>query len=312
MRERLTRPRTRVWLRYGFWALGFFLLSSACGRKHPHALVFQTDFGTRDGAVAAMKGVAFGVSSDLPIFDLTHEIPPFDVWRAAYRLRQAAAYWPEGTVFVSVVDPGVGTRRKSVVLKTDSGHYFVSPDNGTLTLVADDLGIAEVREIDERRHRRPGSEASYTFHGRDIYALTGAKLAAGRITFEEVGQKLPREVVRLPYAKARFEHGAVYGTVEILDEPFGNVWTNITREVFGRLGVAIGQKVRVRIEHAGRVVFHRVVPFVHTFGDVPVGEPLLYFNSLERVALAINQGDLARTFGVAAGGDWSVQIFRVQ
>src|SRR5450432_3681409 len=114
-----------------------------------HALVLQTDFGLKDGAVAAMRGVAVGVSPKISIYDLSHENTPFDIWEGAYRLKQAAPFWPAGTVFVSVVDPGVGTARKSVVLKTKSGHYFVSPDNGTLTLIADELGIAAVREIDE-------------------------------------------------------------------------------------------------------------------------------------------------------------------
>ena len=114
-----------------------------------NVLVLQSDFGNKDGAVAAMKGVAVSVSSKLQIQDLTHEIPTFNIWEAALRLDQTARYWPTGTVFVSVVDPGVGTQRKSVVLKTKSGHYFVTPDNGTLTFVAESLGIEASREIDE-------------------------------------------------------------------------------------------------------------------------------------------------------------------
>ena len=119
-------------------------------------VVFQTDYGLKDGAVAAMKGVAMGVSPDLKLFDLTHEIPAYNIWEAAYRLQQTVEYWPTGTVFVSVVDPGVGTNRKSVVLKTRSGHFIITPDNGTLTLVAQSLGIAELREIDETINRRKG------------------------------------------------------------------------------------------------------------------------------------------------------------
>ncbi|MFA4763362.1 SAM-dependent chlorinase/fluorinase, partial [Helicobacter pylori] len=133
-----------------------------------NALILQTDFSLKDGAVSAMKGVAFSVDSNLKIFDLTHEIPPYNIWEGAYRLYQTASYWPKGSVFVSVVDPGVGTNRKSVVLKTKNGQYFVSPDNGTLTLVAQTLGIDSVREIDEKTNRLKGSEKSYTFHGRDV------------------------------------------------------------------------------------------------------------------------------------------------
>src|SRR3954468_21484199 len=146
-------------------------------------VVFQSDFGLKDGAVSAMKGVAMGVSPELKLFDLKHEIPAYNIWEAAYRLEQTVQYWPVGTVFVSVVDPGVGTNRKSVVLKTNSGHFIVTPDNGTLTLVAQSLGIAELREIDEKINRRQGSERSYTFHGRDVYAYTAARLAAGGLNF---------------------------------------------------------------------------------------------------------------------------------
>ncbi len=168
----------------------FFLLlilaASVRGAER-RALVLQSDFGVKDGAVAAMKGVAVGVDLSLPIFDLSHANTPYDIWEAAYRLKQTVAYWPAGTVFVSVVDPGVGTDRKSVVLKTKSGHYIVTPDNGTLTLVAEDLGIEAVRRINETRNRLAGSDRSYTFHGRDVYSYTGARLAAGKISFEDVG-----------------------------------------------------------------------------------------------------------------------------
>ncbi|EQD96651.1 acetolactate synthase, partial [Helicobacter pylori PZ5004] len=146
-------------------------LSACIGLSSVHAdnaLILQTDFSLKDGAVSAMKGVAFSVDSNLKIFDLTHEIPPYNIWEGAYRLYQTASYWPKGSVFVSVVDPGVGTNRKSVVLKTKNDQYFVSPDNGTLTLVAQTLGIDSVREIDEKANRLKGSEKSYTFHGRDV------------------------------------------------------------------------------------------------------------------------------------------------
>src|SRR5204863_5486082 len=121
---------------------------------------------------------------------------------AAYRLEQTVPYWPAGTVFVSVVDPGVGTTRKSVVLKTTTGQFIVTPDNGTLTLIARSQGIAEIREIDEAVNRRKNSEESYTFHGRDVYAYTAARLAAGVISFAQVGKLLPNDVVKIPYQEA--------------------------------------------------------------------------------------------------------------
>ena len=155
-----------------------------------NALVFQTDFGLADGAVSAMYGVAHKVDSELKIFNLTHDIPQYNIWEASYRLIQTIMYWAEGTVFVSVVDPGVGTDRKSVVVKTATGQYIVTPDNGTLTHVKRMCGIVEAREIDENINRLPNSGASYTFHGRDVYAYTGARLAAGIIDFEGVGPKI--------------------------------------------------------------------------------------------------------------------------
>jgi hypothetical protein len=271
-------------------------------------LVFQSDFGTRDAAVAAMKGVAVGVSPDLPIFDVTHEIPAYDIWEAALRLVQAAEYWPEGTVFVSVVDPGVGTERKSIVMRSRSGHFFVTPDNGTLTFIAEQLGVDEVREIDEAVNRLANSEASYTFHGRDVYAYTGARLAAGVIGFDEVGRKLPRRVVSIPYQRAVFESGTLKGNVPILDVQYGNVWTNIDRQTFVKLGVETGGTVHVRIRNGDEEVYEGTVPYHPTFGSVAVGEPLLYLNSLNDVSLAINQGDFAEKHNIQSGASWSIEI----
>ncbi len=273
-------------------------------------LVFQSDFGTLDGAVASMKGVAVGVSPDLRIYDVTHHIPPYNIWEAALRLAQTAEYWPSGTVFVSVVDPGVGTDRKSVVLKTNSGHYFVTPDNGTLTFVAARLGIAGVREIDEAVNRRKNSEKSYTFHGRDVYAFTGARLAAGVITFEQVGRELPDEVVTIPHQEPRFDAGVVYGNVHTHDGTYGNVWTNIDRETFGKLQAGIGDLVQIRVLRGKEVVLNLTVPYVTTFGAAELGKPLLYLNSLDSVSLAINQGSFADHYQIGSGPDWSIQIRR--
>ena len=287
------------------------ILISACWSTVAWAqgpLVFQSDFGNKDGAVSAMKGVAASVSADLRMYDVTHEIPAFNVWEAALRLDQAASYWPPGTVFVSVIDPGVGTERKSVVLKTTSGHYFVTPDNGTLTFVAVSLGIAAVREIDEAVNRLQNSERSYTFHGRDVYAYTGARLAADVITFEDVGEELPPKVVSIPYRQATFADATLRGNIPILDVQYGNVWTNIGRDTFERLGVEPGTGVTVTIRHDQTIVFSGGVPFFPTFGSVEVGESLVYLNSLNNVSLAINQGDFAGTFGVRSGADWSIEI----
>ena len=226
----------------------FALLSTAIASFAQNKIVvFQTDFGLKDGAVSAMKGVAMNVDSSLKLFDVTHEIPAYNIWEAAYRLEQTVPYWPAGTVFVSVVDPGVGTNRKSVVLKTNTGHFIVTPDNGTLTLVAQSLGIAAIRTIDEVANRRKGSEKSYTFHGRDVYAYTAARLAAGVITYEQVGAILPNQVVAIPYQKATIVNNKIKGTISILDIQYGNVWTNITADLFKQLNIAVGDKFNITI-----------------------------------------------------------------
>lgn len=271
-------------------------------------VVYQSDFGLKDGAVSAMRGVAYSVDPTLALENLTHEIPPFNIWEGAYRLNTTAPYWPEGTVFVSVVDPGVGTDRKSVVLKTTSGHYFVSPDNGTLTLVAESLGIDEIREIDEATNRLEGSEKSYTFHGRDVYSYTAARLASGQITFEQVGQALPAEVTRLAYKKPDFTGEALVGTVPILDIQYGNVWTNIDRETFQEMGVEKGDRLAVKIVGDSETVYEGEFPYVATFGDVPQGEPLAYLNSVNNLSFAINWGNFAETHGVSSGPGWHVEV----
>lgn len=281
-------------------------LTLAAAEEHP--LVLQTDFGLKDGAVAAMRGVAVGVDPHIMLFDLSHENTPYDTWEGAYRLKQAAPFWPAGSVFVSVIDPGVGTERKSIVLQTKSGHYFVGPDNGTFTLIAEELGVAAVREIDETKHRRVGSEHSHTFHGRDVYVYVGAKLASGKIAFDEVGPALPPRVIMLPYEKPRLENGALVGTIPYLDFQYGNVWTNLDETLFAKLGAKLGDRLRVTIAHAGQTVFSGDVPYQRTFGEVPEGTPLLYMNSLMNVAIALNQGDFVKKHGVSYGADWSVRV----
>jgi S-adenosylmethionine hydrolase len=275
-------------------------------------VVFQSDFGLKDGAVSAMKGVANGVSTDLKLYDLTHEIPAYNIWEAAYRLEQTVRYWPAGTVFVSVVDPGVGTERKSVVLKTNSGHFIVTPDNGTLTLVAESMGIAEVREIDEAVNRRKDSQKSYTFHGRDVYAYTAARLAAGTITFDQVGKVLPSSVVKIAHQQATLTGTSIKGNIPILDVQYGNVWTNIPSDLFNQLLLKPGDKLKVKIFKSNKLVYTGFLPYGQTFGAVAKGKPLAYLNSLLQLSFAVNQGNFAATYKVAGGADWNVEVSAVE
>ena len=272
-------------------------------------LVFQTDFGLVDGAVSAMYGVAYSVAPDLKIHDLTHDITPFNIWEASYRLIQTINYWPEGTVFVSVVDPGVGSDRKSIVVKTNSGRYIVTPDNGTLTHVIRLEGIAEVRQIDETVNRLPRSGESYTFHGRDVYAYTGARLAAGIIDFEGVGPALSKDtLVSLPIVEPYLDGNAVCGTIDVLDVRFGSLWTNIPRTLFLETGIRYGDRVSITIENDTRCVYRNIILFGKSFADVYVGEALVYVNSLDCVAVAINQGSFARAYNVGTGNSWRIRM----
>ena len=273
-------------------------------------VVFQSDFGLKDGAVSAMKGVAMGVDTSLKLFDLTHEIPAYNIWEAAYRLEQTVPYWPAGTVFVSVVDPGVGTDRKSVVLKTNAGHFIVTPDNGTLTLIAASEGIAEIREIDEAVNRRKGSEKSYTFHGRDVYAYTAARLAAGTISYEQVGPLLPNKVVSMPYQKAALEGKKIKGTIAILDIQYGNIWTNIPDDLFKQLDPKPGTVFNVTIYHNKIKAYQGKMPYAETFGGVAKGKPLLYLNSLLQVSFALNMENFSAVYHVYSGNEWTVEVSR--
>ena len=272
-------------------------------------LVFQTDFGLVDGAVSAMYGVAYTVEPTLKIHDLTHDITPYNIWEASYRLIQTINYWPQGTVFVSVVDPGVGSERKSVVVKTNSGRFIVTPDNGTLTHVLRWEGIAEAREIDENINRLPRSGESYTFHGRDVYAYTGARLASGIIDFPGVGPELPVEsLASLPIVEPYLENKVVCGTIDVLDVRFGSLWTNIPRTLFLETGVHYGDRVSITIENDTRTVYRNIIQFARSFADVYVGEALAYVNSLDCVAVAINQGSFARAYNIGTGNSWRIRI----
>ena len=299
-----------------------WLVAGARAAAAQGTLVLQSDFGTRDGAVASMKGVAVGVDAALRIHDLTHEVAPFDVWEAAYRLRQVTPFWPSGTVFVSIVDPGVGTERLGVVARTRRGHLIVTPDNGTLTLIGDD--VVEVREIDLARQRLAGSERSHTFHGRDVFAYLGARLAAGRTQFEEVGPSRGTQLVRLNVPTASIDlpvtpragqatrgEATVRGMVAMIDRPYGNLWTNIPAAMVDAAGWSRGDTLRVSIAHDSRPVVTVVTPFVESFGHVPEGAALAYLNSLLELAVARNQGSFAERHGVGAGPGWTVTVTRV-
>lgn len=275
-------------------------------------LVFQTDFGLDDGAISAMEGVSFGVSRDLNIRHLTHNIPQYNIFDASYGLYQAINYWPEGTVFVSVVDPGVGSSRKSVVAKTVTGQYIVTPNNGTLTHINKFVGITELREISERTNRLEHSELSYTFHGRDVYAYTGARLASDTIDMEGVGPKMELdEVVQLELFGCKEIENGVMGQVDILDVRFGSLWTSIPYEEFKKCGFEFGDTVLVTIYNRDKIAYTGQIVYGRSFADVPVSSPIIYMNSAYHIAVAINQGSFAKAYGIGVGSDWKITMQKI-
>lgn len=276
-------------------------------------IVLQTDFGLVDGAVSAMHGVAITVDPTLRLFDLTHEIPQFNIWEGSYRLYQTTSYWPEGTVFASVVDPGVGTERLSVVAKTKDNQYIVTPNNGTLTHIKENIGIVAVREIDEEINRLPNSKHSYTFHGRDVYAYTAARLASGVIDFEGVGPTLDiDDIVELPHEDPFVdEDGTIHGHIDILDVRFGNLWTDLPHTVFKEVGITYGETLDVTIANHTQQVYRNLMTYGRSFADSHLGEPLLYVNSVDKIGIAINQGSFAEAYRIRTGSDWKIIIRRV-
>ncbi|WP_105115396.1 S-adenosyl-l-methionine hydroxide adenosyltransferase family protein [Streptococcus suis] len=275
-------------------------------------LVLQSDFGLVDGAVSAMIGVALQESRDLVVHHLTHDITPYNIFEGSYRLFQTVEYWPEGTTFVSVVDPGVGSKRKSVVALTEQNHYIVTPDNGTLSFIKKYVGIKSVREISEVANRRANTEHSYTFHGRDVYAYTGAKLASGHISFEEVGPELSVDkIVEIPTVPTEVGSDYVKGAIDILDVRFGSLWTSITREEFYTLQPQFEDRFEVTIYNNDMLVYQNQVTYGKSFADVRIGQPLIYINSLYRVGVAINQGSFAKAYNVGVGQNWHIEIKRI-
>ncbi|MCZ2259671.1 SAM hydrolase/SAM-dependent halogenase family protein [Sporosarcina sp. G11-34] len=272
-------------------------------------LVFQSDFGNSDGAVSAMHGVANSVQNGIPIFEITHQIPQYNIWEASYRLLQAIGYWPSETVFVSIVDPGVGSDRRAVVAKTKNNHYIITPDNGTLTHVKQFDGIVEVREIDESINRLPNSGESHTFHGRDIFAYTGARLASGVIQFEDIGPLFePTEIIGLPLKNSVILDEVITGNVDIIDRPFGNLWTNISRVQFREIAKQFGDSFEVTISTDGRTIYNNIMTYGRSFADLHIGEPLVYVNSLDNIGIAINQGSFADAYRIGTGTNWEVII----
>jgi S-adenosylmethionine hydrolase len=267
-----------------------YLVAQPPSVSPPPTVVFMTDFGVLDDSVALCKGVMYGIAPGLRIVDLTHQVNPFSIQDGARFLFGASPYFPAGTVFVVVIDPGVGSSRKAVVVKSKRGQLFVLPDNGLMTLVEDRDGIDSIREI-TNPDWMVGAKISSTFHGRDIFSPVGAHLARGD-DWTQVGPPV-KTLVKLDLKPVTLDAKGLSGQVIALDGPYGNLITNISDEDFLKLGYQLGDKLKVTI--AGREI---AMPFVRTFSDVPVKQPLLFIDSRGRASFAVNQSSFAATYNI--------------
>jgi S-adenosylmethionine hydrolase len=258
------------------------------------AIVFMTDFGTANDAVAICKAVMIGVAPDARIMDITHQVTPFSIAEGARFLAGVSPYYPAGTVFVAVIDPGVGTSRRAVVVKTKKGQYFVLPDNGLVSPVVERDGLDSAREITNTSWMI-GENVSSTFHGRDIFSPVGAHLAAGW-DFTLVGPVVP-QLVHLTSKVSNTTDKGIDGDLIGLDDPFGSVITDIPAEEFKTLGYKIGDHVTVLLDKKPFTL-----PYVKTFMDVPVGDPLLYVDSRGRMAMALNERNFSQVNKITPPG----------
>ena len=260
--------------------------------KYPPTIVFMTDFGSVDDSVPICKGVMYSILPDVRVVDITHQVTPFSILDGARFLYGASPYFPAGTVFVVVIDPGVGSTRKAVIIRSKRGQYFVLPDNGLITLVADRDGLESAREITNPSWMI-GKALSSTFHGRDIFSPAGAHVARGD-DWNEVGRALDlKSLVHLDLAVPSVDDKGLHGEVIATDGPFGNLVTNVDAEQFLKLGYQRGDTVPLMLGDK-----KIDLKFVKTFSDVPLKTPLIYIDSRGRFALAVNQGSFAANYGI--------------
>jgi S-adenosylmethionine hydrolase len=255
---------------------------------------FMTDFDVRDDAVGICKAVMIGVAPGVQIIDITHEATPYDIAEGARFLAGSAPYFADDAVFVVVIDPTVGSTRKAIIARSKKGQFFVLPDNGLLTLVQDRDGIEAAREITNPAWMI-GAKMSSTFHGRDIFSPAGAHLARGD-DWTTAGPVVDvSKLVRLELHQATVDGSGLHGQVIGTDGPFGNLVLNVPAETFAILGYKLGDTVPIKL--AGRSY---QFPFVKTFSDVAVGQPLLYIDSRGRLSMGINQRNFSVQYGVQA------------
>ncbi len=282
------------------FAMLLVLAGTCAGSDQPNEIAFMTDFGLLDDSVAICKQVMYNIDPTVRILDISHAVTPFSVLDGARYLDGMSAYVPQGTVFVVVIDPTVGTSREAIVAKSKKGNYYVLPDNGLLTYVQNTDGIEAVRVITNPRWMIQDAISS-TFHGRDIFSPVGAHLARGE-NWTEVGPGIPvSQLVRLNLTLAAIVNRVLQGQVIGTDGPFGNLITNVSREDFAKLGYQYGDTIHVKLG-----ANELSMPFVKTFGDVAIGSPLAFIDSRGRLSFSLNQTNFARTYNIKPPVDFNI------
>jgi len=280
------------------------LAAIAPGRAQPDEaplIAFASDFGLENEAVAVCKGMMFSILPHARIVDLTHRIPPFDIWEGAIVLRESTTF-PPGTVFVAVIDPGVGTQRKAVAVKTRRDFYYVAPDNGLLTWVVKEQGVDAAVEIAPRMVNprwRPG-----TFDGRDLFSPAAAHLARTAGNLAAIGTPMDAgRLTLLDIPGVRVGPSVIQGIVERADKPFGNVLTTVTARHVADAGIAFGDELQVTFGGGPSIR----IPYVKTFSAVGAGYPLAYLDARARLAFAVNQGRFMERYHVDVRAPFTVE-----
>ncbi len=266
--------------------------------RNSFPLAIITDFGYRDHYVGAMKGVIASIAPRATVIDINHGIPAQSIAAGALALRESWHYFPPRTVFLAVVDPGVGTARAPIAIETRAGARFVGPDNGLLWLAANKAGIKRIVKLTSPRHRL--TSVSATFHGRDIFAPAAAYLWRGT-SISALGPALrPPSIVQLDLPRPVESAREVRGEVIYVDG-FGNLVSNIDRRAAKQFGSRFRHKsLSVRIERGA------AMRMLDAYGDAPKGAPLAIFGSFGLLEVAVRNGNAAAHFAAGPGSSVSL------
>lgn len=259
-------------------------------------VVLLTDFGLENEAVGVCKGAILSIDANIEVVDLCHTVEPYNIRKASLMLKRSTSF-PRGSVITVVVDPGVGTARTGIALRTHQGLFFVAPDNGVLSEVIRRQGVECAVRLEEKRvnpNWKPG-----TFDGRDLFSPAAAWLASTSGDLNRIGTPISvTDIQLLPEIRAKVdtEKNVIDGHYLLTDEPYGNIWTDITTADLEAIGCQLGDQIFVK---AGDQ--EQALPWVVSFGHVPEGKPLAYIASGDTLALAINMGDFRKTWKLEEG-----------